>query len=184
MRSNIIKYAILLFKLIVIATALILICFVYHIGVQWSSTNDEYNKLVYETVTERDIYPAEKIINIVLFDRGHKGNKQPAELLVRDSLNPRRHLDRHAQTFILARRLEDRFSKDELLITYLSNAYFGGGDYGLTTAANSLYGKHVSELSDDEAIALAALIYGPNLRNNPEGWKVRQEMFKAENDLP
>jgi penicillin-binding protein 1A len=66
---------------------------------------------------------------------------------------------------ILAYRLEDELSKDEILERYLNTVYFGGGAYGVQAAAEIYWQKanaaQLQELGWAEAALLAALIKNP-----------------------
>ncbi|MBX6363418.1 MAG: PBP1A family penicillin-binding protein [Gemmatimonadetes bacterium] len=61
----------------------------------------------------------------------------------------------------VAREIERRFSKDEILELYLNNIYFGGGSYGIEAAARNYFGKPARELSLPQAALLAALPKAP-----------------------
>ncbi|GAA1619183.1 transglycosylase domain-containing protein [Catellatospora bangladeshensis] len=56
---------------------------------------------------------------------------------------------------IMASKLEDRYTRTELLGFYLNNADFGRGTAGLATAAQTRFGKPVAQLSVAEAAVLA-----------------------------
>jgi penicillin-binding protein 1A len=61
----------------------------------------------------------------------------------------------------VAVRLEDEYSKDEILELYLNDVYFGRGIYGIGTAAEFYFGKNVTKLKLPEAALLAGLISAP-----------------------
>ena len=70
----------------------------------------------------------------------------------------------------LARRIEDRYSKREILYFYLNRIYFGSGYYGIRSAALGYFGKEPVDLTVDECASLVTLIKNPNGRsplNNP-----------------
>jgi penicillin-binding protein 1A len=77
-------------------------------------------------------------------------------------LTPERAFRRKAKEMILARRIEERFSKDEILFLYLNEIYFGAGAYGIGEAARTYFGKRVGELSVSEAALLAGLPKAPS----------------------
>ena len=64
---------------------------------------------------------------------------------------------------ILATRLEFRYSKEEILAIYASNAPFGGNVVGISAAAWRYFGHSVEELSWAEAATLAVLPNAPSL---------------------
>ena len=80
-------------------------------------------------------------------------------------------IERKLVEAFLARRIEDRYSKDEILIFYLNRIYFGSGFYGLRSAALGYFGKEPMDLATEECASLVTLIKNPNVRsplNNPE----------------
>ncbi|HWC11562.1 MAG TPA: transglycosylase domain-containing protein [Acidimicrobiales bacterium] len=64
---------------------------------------------------------------------------------------------------VLASRVEQEFSKDEILHRYLSTVYLGSGAYGVGAAADTYFRKPVSELTLSEAALLAGMIRAPTL---------------------
>ncbi len=86
-------------------------------------------------------------------------------------LSPERKVRRKIREMILARRIEERFTKQEILFLYLHQIYFGRGAYGLGEAAQTYYGKDVAELTLSEAAQLAGLPKAPSRYSplsNPE----------------
>jgi penicillin-binding protein 1A len=77
-------------------------------------------------------------------------------------LSPERTYSRKIREVILARRIEQHFSKDEILYLYLNQIYFGHGAYGIGDAARTYFGKEVSELSVSEGALLAGLPKAPS----------------------
>ena len=65
-----------------------------------------------------------------------------------------------------AMELEKTYSKDEILEAYLNYIGFGGANNGIEMAAQTYFGKHVSELSIAEGACLAAIPQSPE-KNNP-----------------
>jgi penicillin-binding protein 1A len=92
-------------------------------------------------------------------------------------LDSRQTISRKAQEMKLARELETKLSKDEILSLYLNRVYFGAGLYGIDAASRYYFGKPPEELNIAEAAVLAALPKAPsklNLRDNLDGAKARQ----------
>ena len=77
-------------------------------------------------------------------------------------LTPERRFDRKLKEMILARRLEERFTKDEILTLYLNQIYFGSGAWGISEAARTYFGKPVGELTVSEGAMLAGLPKAPS----------------------
>ena len=76
-------------------------------------------------------------------------------------LSPERTYTRKLRELILARRLEQRFTKDEILFLYLNEIYFGSGAYGIAEAARTYFGKEVGALTVAEAALLAGMPKAP-----------------------
>jgi penicillin-binding protein 1A len=86
-------------------------------------------------------------------------------------------MQRKAQEITLARQLEKRLTKDEILSLYLNRVYFGSGLYGIDAASRFYFGKPPEQMTIPEAALLAALPKAPsklNLRENLAGAKDRQ----------
>lgn len=77
-----------------------------------------------------------------------------------------RTVSRKAKEAALAWKVEDRFSKDEILRRYLNTIYFGRGAYGLQAAAHAYFGTTVDQLTGFQGAVLAALIKDPT-RGDP-----------------
>jgi penicillin-binding protein 1A len=92
-------------------------------------------------------------------------------------LSPERTMSRKIKELILARRLENELSKDEILHLYLNHVNFGHGRYGIQEAAKYYFGKNASELTLAESAMLAGIPQAParlSPRANPEAAKHRQ----------
>lgn len=76
-------------------------------------------------------------------------------------LTRERTFSRKLAEAILAIRVEQVFSKDEILEMYLNNIYWGHNNYGVQTAAESYFNKSASELNLAESAVLAGLIQAP-----------------------
>ena len=79
---------------------------------------------------------------------------------------------------ITALRLEQSWSKDQILAAYLNRLDFGNLNIGLTAAADYYFGKPVSDLSDAEAAFLAGLPKNPRKLNPhvaPDAARRREE---------
>jgi penicillin-binding protein 1A len=61
-----------------------------------------------------------------------------------------------------ARKLEEKYTKDQILLMYLNFAYFGHGCFGVESAARFYFGKPAAALEVGEAAMLVAIIPNPN----------------------
>jgi penicillin-binding protein 1A len=77
-------------------------------------------------------------------------------------LTPEKKYSRKIKEAILAKRMEDRLSKDEILYLYLNQIYLGAGSYGVQAAAESYFGKNVDQLNLAEIAILAGLPKAPS----------------------
>ncbi|HJR61159.1 MAG TPA: PBP1A family penicillin-binding protein [Vicinamibacterales bacterium] len=77
-------------------------------------------------------------------------------------LSPRRTFERKLREAMIASRLEQRYSKAEILGAYLNTVYFGEGYYGVETAAQGYFGKPAAALETHEAALLAAIVRSPS----------------------
>ena len=94
-------------------------------------------------------------------------------------LTQERTITRKIKEAFLARELEKRYTKDEILEMYLNHIYFGQGAYGVESAARYYFNKEAKELNIAESATLAAIPKSPNYFNpfeNPKASKERQEL--------
>src|SRR4249919_3305469 len=103
------------------------------------------------------------------------GSTITQQLVKNRILGNKQDLQRKAKELILAYRLNDKYSKREILKQYLNTVYFGQGSYGVKATARRFFltpdpsapfgvrGKALSELTAGEAALLAGVI------RNPEG---------------
>ena len=93
------------------------------------------------------------------------------QLIKNTHLSNEKTLARKIQEAYLATKLEKKYSKDDILETYLNVIYFGNGAYGIESAAQSYFGHSAKELTLDESAILAGLIRSPRTYSpilNPE----------------
>jgi penicillin-binding protein 1A len=79
--------------------------------------------------------------------------------------------DRKFTEAVLAMRVEEQYTKDQILEQYLNTVYFGGGAYGVQKAAQLYFGKDARDLDWAESAMLAAVIRNPvsyDPTRNPE----------------
>jgi penicillin-binding protein 1A len=76
-------------------------------------------------------------------------------------LDAERSYERKIKETILARRLEQSLTKDEIFGLYLNHIYLGHGRYGIEEAARYYFAKKARELDLEEAATLAGLVAAP-----------------------
>jgi len=78
-------------------------------------------------------------------------------------LTSERTLDRKMREVILARRIEQELTKDQILGLYLNHIYFGHGRYGIEEACQYYFGKPITKATTAEAALLAGIVKGPSV---------------------
>lgn len=78
-------------------------------------------------------------------------------------LSPEQTYSRKIQEAILATEITRRYSKEEILQVYLNESYFGNLAYGIGAAADTYFGKPVSQLDLPESALLVGLLQAPSL---------------------
>jgi penicillin-binding protein 1A len=102
-------------------------------------------------------------------------------------LNRKKTYTRKIQEILLAYKIEERLSKDQILELYMNQIYLGERAYGFGTASRVYFGKPVKKLTIAEAAMLAGLPKAPATGNpvvNPKRAKERQQyILKRMRDL-
>ena len=78
-------------------------------------------------------------------------------------LTPERSIQRKIKELVIAIKLENQFTKDEILENYLNTIYFGRGSYGVQTASQVYFGTTVDKLTTAQAAVLASILRSPGL---------------------
>jgi len=63
---------------------------------------------------------------------------------------------------LLARRIEQQYTKEQIIFLYANRVFLGSGLYGIEAAARAHFGKPASDLSLGESAMLAGVIRAPN----------------------
>lgn len=80
-------------------------------------------------------------------------------------LNQKKKLSRKIKELMIAVQIERNWTKNRILEAYLNQVYFGAGAYGVSTAAQTYFGKPVQKLTLEEAALLAGLPQRPTELN-------------------
>jgi membrane peptidoglycan carboxypeptidase len=78
-------------------------------------------------------------------------------------LTSERTIQRKIKELVIAIKLENQLSKDEILENYLNTIYFGRGSYGVQTASQQYFNRTVDQLSISQAVVLASILRSPGL---------------------
>lgn len=101
------------------------------------------------------------IIDPLLGRRARGGSTLTQQLVKNAILTNERKVSRKIREFILSYRIEQKFSKDEILQMYLNEIPYGSTSYGIESAAQTYFGKSAKDLSLAQAALLAALPQAP-----------------------
>ncbi|MGV6828365.1 MAG: penicillin-binding protein 1A [Flavobacteriales bacterium] len=85
--------------------------------------------------------------------------------------------------WVIATRLERRYTKEEIISMYFNEYGFGNQAIGIESAANIYFDKHPSELTISESAILVGMFKNSSLynpRRNPEGVKNRRNVVLAQ----
>lgn len=77
-------------------------------------------------------------------------------------LSAEQTVTRKIKEAVMAIRLEQQLSKEEILTRYLNTVYFGRGAYGVQAASRAWFGHDVEAINAGEAAFLAGLLRNPN----------------------
>ena len=91
-----------------------------------------------------------------------QGGSTITQQLAKSLLPAGRTMGRKLRDIVLALEIEARFTKDEILETYLNEIYLGNGAYGVAQAARSYFDKDLDALSVSEAALIAGLTKAPS----------------------
>lgn len=89
------------------------------------------------------------------------GSTITQQLVKQTLLSDKRTLDRKIKEAILSMRLEQQYTKDEILQMYLNEVPYGGEVYGIKAAAKTYFNKELDQLTLHEAALLAGLPQSP-----------------------
>jgi penicillin-binding protein 1A len=86
--------------------------------------------------------------------------QQLARMLINDY---RKRFDRKIKELLIARKIEKRYSKKQILTLYCNLHNLGPGIYGVAAAADYYFGKPLKDLSIEDCAMIAALPRNPTL---------------------
>lgn len=117
---------------------------------------------------------------IVIPERWGQGGSTITQQLIKNLTNDNEAtFNRKFNEIIRALNLEKHYSKKEILEAYLNTVSLGAGCYGVKTAAETYFGKDVSELTLLECATLAGITQSPYSKNPYANF---EECMKRKND--
>ncbi len=102
------------------------------------------------------------IANIFSFGISQGGSTITQQVVKNTLLTGDKTPTRKLKEIILALKLEQKYSKDEILALYLNESPWGGSMYGVEEASQSFYGKSAKDVDLAESAYLAALPKAPS----------------------
>lgn len=105
------------------------------------------------------------------------GSTITQQVVKRILLTSEKSFARKVKEAVLAYRIDNYLSKEEILEIYLNNIFLGHGAYGVEAAAQEFFGKHVEDLNLAESALLAGIPKAPSRYSpilNPRNAKERQ----------
>jgi penicillin-binding protein 1A len=108
--------------------------------------------------------------------------QQVARNLLPREIGTERSLRRKIREALLARAIERRWTKRDILETYLDFVFLGEGAYGVATAAHAYFDRDVAALDLPEAALLAGLIQAPGRLDpfhHPDAARARRDEVLA-----
>lgn len=110
------------------------------------------------------------------------GSTLTMQLVKNIFLSQQRKFSRKVAEAVLAIRLEQILTKDQILEMYLNQVYWGHNNYGVQTAARTYFGKPAANLNLAESAMMAGMIQAPTSYSpfvNLKLAKQRQEIVLA-----
>ena len=140
------------------------------------------------------------------FKAGHKvegGSTLTQQLVKNTILTNERSYSRKIKEAILAMKIENALTKEQILERYLNEMFFGHGYYGVKTASKGYFRKELNELTLKESVLLAGLMKAPSSydptrhldksltrastilsRMRKLGWITKEEYLKSAKEIP
>jgi penicillin-binding protein 2A len=85
------------------------------------------------------------------------------QLVKNTHLSSDKTIARKLKEIRLAKKLEKKYSKEQILEKYLNTIYFGDGCYGIKHATKHYFSKNPEELTINESAILASIIKAPSI---------------------
>ena len=93
------------------------------------------------------------------------GSTITQQLIKNTQLSPEKKLSRKLNEIRIAREIERKYTKKQILEKYLNILYFGKNIYGIGNASKQFFDKNVQDLDLSESALLAGIINNPSIYN-------------------
>jgi 1A family penicillin-binding protein len=136
------------------------------------------DKKFYEHKGIRPLSILKAYIEGIFSSQRTRGASTITQQLVKNAiLTNERSLTRKIKEAILSIRLEQKYSKDQILKIYFNEIPYGSTNYGVQSAAQSYFGKDVQDLTLSESAALAGMPQAPSrFLNDIEAFTQRRNL--------
>lgn len=130
----------------------------------------------YEHIGIRPLSIIRAVATGLLPGRRIEGTSTLTQQLVKNAiLTNERRISRKIKEVVLSLRLEQKYSKDQILQIYFNEIPYGSTNYGIESAAQSYFGKNARDLTLAESATLAGLPKAPTTYlNNPDALQTRR----------
>ncbi len=128
------------------------------------------------------------VINVTRMELSQGGSTLTQQLarILYDQIDFKKTLSRKIKELITSIKLEQLYTKDEIINMYLNSSYLGGA-YGVEAAANRFFDKHAWELTTAECAHFAGMIqnrrYSPQSSNPAAGFRRRNYVLRRMYEL-
>ncbi|WP_043265876.1 transglycosylase domain-containing protein [Streptomyces sp. CT34] len=95
--------------------------------------------------------------------RGKQGGSTITQQYVKNYyLSQEQTVSRKLQEIVISLKVDQKYSKDDILAGYINTSYYGRGAYGIQAAAQAYYGVDVDKLTVSQGAYLASLLQAPS----------------------
>lgn len=101
------------------------------------------------------------VTDIIKGEKAQGGSTITQQYVKQAFVTSEKTLKRKVQEAILAQKVEQRYSKDEILELYLNTIYFGHGAYGVEAASRVYFGKSAKDLNLEESAMIGGVLKSP-----------------------
>ena len=132
----------------------------------------EHTKDAFLSIEDKDFYKHNginkkrilkaMINNLKSFSLKEGASTISQQLIKNTHLSSEKTFERKIKEVALTKKLENAFTKDEILECYLNVIYFGNNCYGIESASNFYFNKSAENLTLGESCLLAGMIKSPN----------------------
>ena len=105
------------------------------------------------------------VVNTVTGGKAEGASTITQQVARRLFLSDERTYTRKIKEILLAVKLEQEMSKEEILEIYLNDVFMGQGTYGVEEASKRFFDKHVKDITLEESALLAGIPQAPTLYN-------------------